>query len=112
MSVKREPAIRKTHPAELIPERPPRGESAVVSTTQPSVASVPVAPAAVQPAGSSGRREGEKLSMTHNTRIKPSTKDRLRRGVDKLRYETGDREISEASMTEAALDEYLNARGL
>ncbi|WP_230590417.1 hypothetical protein [Rhodococcus globerulus] len=50
--------------------------------------------------------------MTHNTRIKPSTKDRLRRGVDKLRYETGDREISEASMTEAALDEYLNARGL
>ena len=39
-------------------------------------------------------------------------KDRLRRGVDKLRYETGDREISEASMTEAALDEYLKARGL
>ena len=25
MSVKREPAIRKTHPAELIPERPAQG---------------------------------------------------------------------------------------
>ncbi|KPH20779.1 hypothetical protein AN948_05330 [Rhodococcus sp. ADH] len=99
MSVKREPAIRKTHPAELIPERPPRGD-AVPAPSSPSV-------------DPSGRKdEEEKLSMTHNTRIKPSTKDRLRRGVDKLRYETGDREISEASMTEAALDEYLTARGL
>ena len=104
MSVKREPAIRKTHPAELIPERPPRGDAP------------PAAPAATPPSPSadlSARKdEEEKLSMTHNTRIKPSTKDRLRRGVDKLRYETGDREISEASMTEAALDEYLKARGL
>ncbi|MQP33596.1 hypothetical protein GEO20_16735 [Rhodococcus erythropolis] len=104
MSVKREPAIRKTHPAELIPERPPRGDT------------TPAAPAASPPSPSadlSARKdEEEKLSMTHNTRIKPSTKDRLRRGVDKLRYETGDREISEASMTEAALDEYLKARGL
>ncbi|MBT1258508.1 hypothetical protein KHP11_29050 [Rhodococcus erythropolis] len=104
MSVKREPAIRKTHPAELIPERPPRGDA------------TPAAPAATPSSPSadlSGRKdEEEKLSMTHNTRIKPSTKDRLRRGVDKLRYETGDREISEASMTEAALDEYLKARGL
>lgn len=104
MSVKREPAIRKTHPAELIPERPPRGDA------------TPAAPAATPSSPSadlSGRKDDEeKLSMTHNTRIKPSTKDRLRRGVDKLRYETGDREISEASMTEAALDEYLKARGL
>ena len=104
MSVKLEPAIRKTHPAELIPERPPRGDA------------TPAAPAATPPSPSadlSARKdEEEKLSMTHNTRIKPSTKDRLRRGVDKLRYETGDREISEASMTEAALDEYLKARGL
>ncbi|ARE37888.1 hypothetical protein A0W34_30720 (plasmid) [Rhodococcus sp. BH4] len=104
MSVKREPAIRKTHPAELIPERPPRGDTAPATPAPaPSSPSVDL----------SGRKdEEEKLSMTHNTRIKPSTKDRLRRGVDKLRYETGDREISEASMTEAALDEYLKARGL
>ena len=104
MSVKREPAIRKTHPAELIPERPPRGDTTPATPTPaPSSPSVDL----------SGRKdEEEKLSMTHNTRIKPSTKDRLRRGVDKLRYETGDREISEASMTEAALDEYLKARGL
>ncbi|MFI8664290.1 hypothetical protein ACIGKR_30140 [Rhodococcus qingshengii] len=104
MSVKREPAIRKTHPAELIPERPPRGD-ATPATPAPAPSSPLVDPG--------GRKdEEEKLSMTHNTRIKPSTKDRLRRGVDKLRYETGDREISEASMTEAALDEYLKARGL
>ncbi|MDV6271527.1 hypothetical protein [Rhodococcus globerulus] len=110
MSVKREPAIRKTHPAELIPERPPKGESTATPSTQ--AAPTPVVQA-VPPVGSSGRKdEEEKLSMTHNTRIKPSTKERLRRGVDKLRYETGDREISEASMTEAALNEYLQARGL
>ncbi|MFE5790542.1 hypothetical protein [Rhodococcus erythropolis] len=101
MSVKREPAIRKTHPAELIPERPPRGDATPAAT--------PLSPSADL---SARKDEEEKLSMTHNTRIKPSTKDRLRRGVDKLRYETGDREISEASMTEAALDEYLKARGL
>ncbi|MFF1946849.1 hypothetical protein ACFVWF_32445 [Rhodococcus qingshengii] len=106
MSVKREPAIRKTHPAELIPERPPRGDA---TPTTPAAAPAPSSPSA----DLGGRKdEEEKLSMTHNTRIKPSTKDRLRRGVDKLRYETGDREISEASMTEAALDEYLKARGL
>ena len=105
MSVKREPAIRKTHPAELIPERPVKVDSvaeapAVSTPTPPSV-------------DLSGRKDDdEKARVTHNTRIKPSTKDRLRRGVDKLRYETGDREISEASMTEAALDEYLKARGL
>lgn len=104
MSVKREPAIRKTHPAELIPERPPKGDATPATS----------APAPSSPSADVGGRkdEEEKLSMTHNTRIKPSTKDRLRRGVDKLRYETGDREISEASMTEAALDEYLKARGL
>ncbi|GCB59471.1 hypothetical protein CHR55_26590 [Rhodococcus qingshengii] len=104
MSVKREPAIRKTHPAELIPERPPRGDA-----TPAAPAATPSSPSADF---SARKDEEEKLSMTHNTRIKPSTKDRLRRGVDKLRYETGDREISEASMTEAALDEYLKARGL
>ncbi|ANQ75713.1 hypothetical protein AS032_31055 [Rhodococcus qingshengii] len=107
MSVKREPAIRKTHPAELIPERPVKGDSvaeaSAVSTPTPTPPSVDL----------SGRKDDdEKARVTHNTRIKPSTKDRLRRGVDKLRYETGDREISEASMTEAALDEYLKARGL
>ena len=48
--------------------------------------------------------------MTHNTRIKPSTKDRLRRGVDKLRYETGDREISEASMTESRAGRILEGQ--
>ncbi|WP_082900949.1 hypothetical protein, partial [Rhodococcus sp. EPR-134] len=73
MSVKREPAIRKTHPAELIPERPPRGDA------------TPAAPAATPPSPpadlSARKDEEEKLSMTHNTRIKPSTKDRLRRGV-------------------------------
>ncbi len=106
MSVKREPAIRKTHPAELIPERPPRGDA---TPATPAPAATPPSPSADL---SARKDEEEKLSMTHNTRIKPSTKDRLRRGVDKLRYETGDREISEASMTEAALDEYLKARGL
>ncbi|MGC0367321.1 hypothetical protein ABH922_005373 [Rhodococcus sp. 27YEA15] len=104
MSVKREPAIRKTHPAELIPERPPKSDTA-------SLSPIRVSPQ-VTDVSSSRKDEDEKLSMTHNTRIKPSTKDRLRRGVDKLRYETGDREISEASMTEAALDEYLKTRGL
>ncbi|AXY49314.1 hypothetical protein YT1_p10113 (plasmid) [Rhodococcus ruber] len=50
--------------------------------------------------------------MTHNTRIRPSIKARLRRGVDKLRYETGDRTISEASLTDRALEEYLDKHGL
>lgn len=43
----------------------------------------------------------------HNVRIRPSTKNRLGKAVDKLRYETGDRTISIASITDQALDAYL-----
>lgn len=102
MTAQRQPAIRKTHPAEELPERPPRNE---VST--------PVsAPAATPSVAVRDIDLAEGLSATHNTRIRPSIKARLRRGVDKLRYETGDRTISEASITDKALQEYLDKRGL
>ncbi|CRK54605.1 conserved protein of unknown function [Rhodococcus sp. RD6.2] len=95
MTVKREPAIRKpTHPAADLPERP--------SVTTEAPAPTPLAPARTQPAGE------EKLSEQHNVRIRPSTKARLLRAVDKLRYETGDRTISIASITDAAIIDYLD----
>ncbi len=95
--VNREPAIRQRppHPAENLPERSP--------APHPS----PVQPAPVAPAA----EVGEKLSEQHNVRIRPSTKQRITRGVDKLRYESGDRSISIASITDAAIDEYLTKRG-
>lgn len=96
MTAQRQPAIRKTHPAEDLPERP-------VKVEQPSPNSVPVRVPGEQSEG---------LTLTHNTRIRPSIKARLRRGVDKLRYETGDRSISEASITDKALEEYLSKHNL
>ncbi len=39
------------------------------------------------------------------------TEGRLGKAVDKLRYETGDRTISIASITDQALDAYLAQRG-
>lgn len=102
MTAQRQPAIRKTHPAEELPERPARIEA---PTPAPAPAATPsVAGRDTDPA--------EGLSTTHNTRIRPSIKARLRRGVDKLRYETGDRTISEASITDKALQEYLDKHGL
>ncbi|HEX3732345.1 MAG TPA: hypothetical protein VHU91_05420 [Mycobacteriales bacterium] len=92
MTTTRKPAITRTvsHPADAIPERP-------AATHQPQ----PPAPAA---AGE------EKLSEQHNVRIRPSVKTRLTKAVDKLRYETGDRSISIASVTDQAIDEYLKQR--
>lgn len=99
MTAQRQPAFRKTHPAEELPERPRR--------TEPPSPSLP--PSTTAPVANE-RSEG--LTLTHNTRIRPSVKARLRRGVDKLRYETGDRTISEASITDKALEEYLDRHGL
>lgn len=96
MTAQRQPAIRKTHPAEELPERPTRVEQPIPDPT---------------PVRATGE-QSEGLTLTHNTRIRPSIKARLRRGVDKLRYETGDRSISEASITDKALEEYLNKHGL
>lgn len=52
----------------------------------------------------------EKLSEQHNVRLRPSTKARLLRAVDKLRYETGDRSINISSVTDAAIIDYLTSR--
>lgn len=55
-------------------------------------------------------RGEERLTEQHNVRLRPSTKARLLRAVDKLRYETGDRTISIASITDSAIVEYLESR--
>lgn len=99
MSTARKPAITRTtgHPADAIPDR-----KAVVD--EPGRAQIPAAPVPPVPSG-------ERLTEQHNVRIRPSTKERLGRAVDKLRYETGDRSISIASITDQALDTYLRQRG-
>jgi hypothetical protein len=80
----RKPAISRPHPADSIPQRPP--------------AAAPV-------------RAVERFTEQHNVRIRPSVKERLTRAVDKLRYETGDRSISIASLTDQALDAWLTGQG-
>jgi len=93
MTTTRKPAISRTisHPADSIPDRP-------ATTTEP----------AKPPARSAGP---ERLTEQHNVRIRPSVKERLSKAVDKLRYETGDRSISIASITDQAIDVYLRERG-
>lgn len=95
MTPNRKPAITRTlgHPADAIPERP--APAPATATAAPSVA-IP---------------SEEKLSEQHNVRIRPSVKNRLTKAVDKLRYETGDRTISIASITDQAIDDYLQQRG-
>lgn len=96
MSVQREPAIRRVaHPAADLPERP-------TPASRPEGAALP--PEA------SNAREQERLTEQHNVRLRPSTKARLLRAVDKLRYETGDRTISIASITDNAIVEYLESK--
>ena len=96
MSTTRKPAITRTvgHPADTIPDRAAVGELDEA-----------------KPTPTTSGRGGERLTEQHNVRIRPSTKERLGRAVDKLRYETGDRSISIASITDQALDAYLRERG-
>ena len=98
MTPTRKPAITRTtgHPADAIPERPAAASSQPL--TSPTPASTPTV--VVE----------EKLTEQHNVRIRPSVKTRLTKAVDRLRYETGDRSISIASITDQAIDEYLQQR--
>ena len=100
MSVQRQPAIRRaTHPAADLPERP---APALKSSDS-------VSPTVSKTAHPTTAGE-ERLTEQHNVRLRPSTKARLLRAVDKLRYETGDRTISIASITDGAIVEYLDSR--
>lgn len=106
MSTARKPAITRTtgHPADAIPERP-----AVL--TAPAAPPEPTPSSALQQPAPQAGGAAERLTEQHNVRIRPSTKNRLGKAVDKLRYETGDRTISIASITDQALDAYLTQHG-
>ncbi|WP_280498259.1 hypothetical protein [Nocardia farcinica] len=111
--VNREPAIKRRHPADAIPDKPAPTPAAAAPAPQltPEPAAVPPlkAPSMTGPAPSVPL--AERLIEQHNVRIRPSTKERLARAVDKLRYETGDRSISIASITDQALREFLDRNG-
>lgn len=101
MTSARKPAITRTtsHPADTIPDRPAAGLQAPNTPTGPPTRQA------------SGTTTEERLTEQHNVRIRPSVKNRLTKAVDKLRYETGDRTISIASITDQALDAYLTQHG-
>ena len=92
MTTARKPAITRAsgHPADSIPAR----DEINRRPAEPAVAP-----------------KAERLTEQHNVRIRPSVKERLTRAVDKLRYETGDRSISIASITDQAIDAYLRQQG-
>ncbi|MFD3464697.1 hypothetical protein ACFWVM_33695 [Nocardia fluminea] len=104
-SINRPPAIKRAHPADDLPDKPspapePTSPATKVPTAVPGSYSAPVPDLS------------ERLIEQHNVRIRPSTKARLGRAVDKLRYETGDRNISIASLTDAAITELLDRLGI
>jgi hypothetical protein len=103
MNTARKPAIARisSHPADAIPDR------ADIVADEAGGQTGTFKP----PAATLGDAPTERLTEQHNVRIRPSVKDRLGRAVDKLRYETGDRSISIASITDQAVDDYLTRRG-
>ncbi|MFJ2839993.1 hypothetical protein ACIO52_31925 [Nocardia sp. NPDC087230] len=102
-NINRPPAIKRAHPADALPEKPS-------PTAEPTSVTPSAAPASY-PAPPPPAELAERLIEQHNVRIRPSTKARLSRAVDKLRYETGDRTISAASLTDRAITEYLDRHG-
>lgn len=102
MSINRPPAIKRVHPADDLPDKPSPAPEPTPPTAKVPSAAVPGSYSAPAPDLS------ERLIEQHNVRIRPSTKARLGRAVDKLRYETGDRAISIASLTDAAITELLD----
>ncbi|MFE1409190.1 hypothetical protein [Nocardia sp. NPDC059239] len=108
-AVNRKPAIQRHHPADDIPEKPAAAAPAAEPEPSTGPALTVQAPSMAAPAPATPLQE--RLIEQHNVRIRPSTKERLGRAVDKLRYETGDRSISIASITDQALREYLDRKG-
>lgn len=110
--VRRAPALRRVDPVEAaIPDQrpgdadaPPPSAPAPPTPTSSAPVSVVAAPAAGQHA--------ETLSAVLNTRVRPSTRDRLERALNKLRYETNNRNLSIASLTDTALDAWLTDQGV
>ncbi|WP_322861657.1 hypothetical protein U8D42_29120 (plasmid) [Mycobacterium europaeum] len=98
MTTTRKPAITRTHPADVLPDRP-------------TAAGHPEPSKHTSTTAARSNTVGERLTEQHNVRIRPSVKDRLSKAVDKLRYETGDRSISIAYITDQAIDTYLRERG-
>jgi hypothetical protein len=97
-TVDRQPALGpRPHAADKIPDKP--GTPAAPGGPAGLLTPVPVPV------------DEERLIEQHNVRIRSSTKNRLGRAVDKLRYETGDRSISIASVTDLALREYMDRNG-
>lgn len=105
--VNRAPAIRRHHPADDLPERPTRPAAAPTPSPAQPEETAPLAAPDVRQAGG----EVEKMTEQHNVRIRPSVKARAVRAVGKLRYETGNKDVSLQSITDAALDEYLRKHG-
>ncbi|MGW5518696.1 hypothetical protein [Nocardia africana] len=104
--IERKPAISpRRHPADNLPDKPAAdpapAPSSAAESHPPMSASTPPPQVPLD----------ERLIEQHNVRIRPSTKARLKRAVDKLRYETGDRTISEASLTDRALLEFMDRNG-
>lgn len=97
------------HPHHRTPRR--RHPRAPRRPHDPGRASRTIAGHPVATARAAGRGAAERLTEQHNVRIRPSIKSRLGKAVDKLRYETGDRTISIASITDQALDAYLTQHG-
>ncbi|MBY4575490.1 hypothetical protein ACN94_18165 [Gordonia paraffinivorans] len=120
--VERTPALRRQHPASDLPARPPRPGSSRPEPTEQAIptpaTTTPGSAAAVasttqvvtrpaeEPAGTD-----EKYSEQHNVRIRPSVKRRLERLAGKLQYEEG-RPVSQASITDAAIDEYCQRHNI
>lgn len=96
MSIQRESALsrRNVHPAESLPSRDEVGTPAPATSTAAQVRT-DNAPAE------------ERLSATHNTRVRPSTKTRVDAAVPRHQIATGDKTVSLASITDIALTEWL-----
>ncbi|OBA53586.1 hypothetical protein A5780_26460 [Nocardia sp. 852002-20019_SCH5090214] len=102
--IERKPAIGRRHPADNLPDKPapdpaPAPPPPTRETLEPAAPLPPQVPL------------DERLIEQHNVRIRPSTKARLKRAVDRMRYETGDRSISEASLTDRSIREFLDRNG-
>ena len=101
MSVDRKPAIaRPKHPAEDLPERPPRN-----ATPQPA-ARTPEPRAGVGPVAA-----GERFSDQFNTKMRPSTRAALDEAVSVAAFRTGTRTSMQA-LVDAAILEYIDRHDL
>lgn len=124
MTLERQPIVRKQHPAESIPDRPhlvpaPQSEPPAEEAPKPELVEEAPKPELVEtqritqvPQSAPPLQRASPYIAMHHVRIRQETKARITRAALQINATNGNREMSEARLTDEAINAHLDQLGL